>query len=81
MAIEVNGDDDGVWATRALPLPLAPAPPLALPLHVPYPYPYPYRTPTHNHNPNPNQVHTALAGLGDMTAVHEQVRVGVRVYP
>ena len=26
MAIEVNGDDDGVWATRALPLPLTPAP-------------------------------------------------------
>ena len=22
-----------------------------------------------------------MAGLGDMTAVHEQVRVGVRVYP
>ena len=25
-----------------------------------------------NPNPNPNQVHTALAGLGDLTAVHEQ---------
>jgi len=26
MAIEVNGDDDGVWAIRAVPLPLTPAP-------------------------------------------------------
>ena len=28
--------------------------------------------PNPNPNPNPNQVHTALAGLGDLTAVHEQ---------